>query len=75
MLVARPHETLEDIIPKLNIVTGLPVISADGQVVGVISRKAGCMPVPACMLNLHANLTFIACRTSSASAKGGSRAR
>lgn len=39
VLVASPSETLDDIIPKLNKVTGLPVIDSDGACIGVISRK------------------------------------
>ena len=38
-LFALPEETLEDIIPKLSTVTGLPVVGPTGKVVGVISRK------------------------------------
>ncbi len=34
-----PDETLEAIIPKLSKFSGLPVIDASGQVVGVLSRK------------------------------------
>lgn len=41
VLTCRPAETLEDIIPRLGKVTGMPVIDAQGQVVGVISRKVG----------------------------------
>jgi hypothetical protein len=39
MLTARPADKLADIIPKLNKVSGLPVLDADGRVVGVITRK------------------------------------
>lgn len=38
ILTASPGETLNDIIPRLNQVTGLPVLGADGRVTGVISR-------------------------------------
>lgn len=38
-LTAKPTDTLLDIIPKLNVVTGMPVQGDDGMVVGVISRK------------------------------------
>ena len=38
-LTATPGETLEEIIPKLSKVTGLPVLDAAGRVIGVISRK------------------------------------
>ena len=34
-----PEDKLQDIIPKLNKVTGMPVISPDSKVIGVISRK------------------------------------
>ncbi|KAI8471496.1 MAG: hypothetical protein J3K34DRAFT_384687 [Monoraphidium minutum] len=39
VLVARPTETLQDLIPRLSKVTGLPVVGPNGAVVGVISRK------------------------------------
>ncbi|KAL6762097.1 hypothetical protein V8C86DRAFT_2525069 [Haematococcus lacustris] len=39
LLTCLPQDTLEDVIPKLSKVTGLPVLSAQGLVVGVISRK------------------------------------
>lgn len=39
VLTVKPTETLEETIPKLNKVSGLPVIGDDGKVVGVISRK------------------------------------
>ena len=39
VLTCSPSDTLEGIIPKLNKVTGMPVISVDGKVIGVISRK------------------------------------
>ena len=39
VLTCSPDETLDSIIPKLNKVTGLPVISSsDNKVIGVISR-------------------------------------
>ncbi|KAG2427665.1 hypothetical protein HXX76_012314 [Chlamydomonas incerta] len=39
ILTTTPDVTLAAIIPKLNKVTGLPVLDGDGKVVGVISRK------------------------------------
>lgn len=39
VLTARPADKLQDIIPKLNKVSGLPVLDADERVVGVITRK------------------------------------
>ena len=39
VLTCSPSDTLEGIIPKLNKVTGMPVISEAGKVIGVISRK------------------------------------
>jgi len=39
VLSAKPTEKLESLIPRLNKVSGLPVLDADGKVVGVISRK------------------------------------
>ncbi len=40
VLTAYPDETLQGIIPKLDKVSGLPVIDRlEGKVVGVISRK------------------------------------
>ena len=41
VLTCSPSDTLEGIIPSLNRVTGMPVIGADGKVIGVISRKVG----------------------------------
>ena len=38
VLTCGPEETLTSIIPKLNKVTGLPVISPENKVIGVISR-------------------------------------
>lgn len=40
LLSVMPNDTLESCIPKLSKVTGLPVLSETGKVVGVISRKA-----------------------------------
>lgn len=39
VLSCTPEETLKQTIPKLNKVTGMPVLNAEGKVVGVISRK------------------------------------
>mmetsp|Transcript_21371 Transcript_21371/g.46741 ORF Transcript_21371/g.46741 Transcript_21371/m.46741 type:complete len:400 (+) Transcript_21371:151-1350(+) len=39
VLTCTPEEKLTDIIPKLNKVTGLPVLDKEGKVMGVISRK------------------------------------
>ena len=39
VFTCSPSESLEDIIPRLDKVTGMPVIGADGKVIGVISRK------------------------------------
>ncbi|GAX83680.1 hypothetical protein CEUSTIGMA_g11105.t1 [Chlamydomonas eustigma] len=39
VLTTSPSTTLEDIIPLLNEVTGLPVLGPEGRVMGVISRK------------------------------------
>jgi hypothetical protein len=39
VLTTSPTATLEDIIPLLNKVTGIPVLAQDGRVMGVISRK------------------------------------
>jgi CBS domain-containing protein len=39
VLTAKTNEALEDLIPRLNKVSGLPVVDATGKVVGVISRK------------------------------------
>ena len=39
MLTAKTNEKLEDIIPRLNTVSGLPVVDANNRVIGVISRK------------------------------------
>lgn len=39
VLTCLPEDKLQDIIPKLNKVTGMPVISPDSKVIGVISRK------------------------------------
>lgn len=34
--------SLQDLIPRLNKVSGLPVVDANNRVIGVISRKVGC---------------------------------
>ena len=39
VLTCTPSESLEDIIPRLDKVTGMPVLGPDGKVIGVISRK------------------------------------
>lgn len=39
VLTAKTTERLEDIIPRLNKVSGLPVVDASNRVIGVISRK------------------------------------
>lgn len=39
VLTAKTSEKLEDIIPRLNTVSGLPVVDANNRVIGVISRK------------------------------------
>lgn len=39
VLTAKTNDRLEDIIPALNRVSGLPVVDANGRVIGVISRK------------------------------------
>eukprot|EP00878_Enallax_costatus_P015201 GHUV01015914.1.p1 GENE.GHUV01015914.1~~GHUV01015914.1.p1 ORF type:complete len:314 (+),score=70.34 GHUV01015914.1:181-1122(+) len=39
VLTAKTNERLEDLIPKLNRVSGLPVVDANNRVIGVISRK------------------------------------
>ncbi|KAF6257419.1 hypothetical protein COO60DRAFT_1271356 [Scenedesmus sp. NREL 46B-D3] len=39
VLTAKTSERLEDLIPKLNKVSGLPVVDANSRVIGVISRK------------------------------------
>jgi CBS domain-containing protein len=39
VLTAKTNDRLEDIIPALNKVSGLPVVDANGRVIGVISRK------------------------------------
>lgn len=39
VLIAKTTEKLEDIMPKLNKVSGLPVVDANNRVIGVISRK------------------------------------
>lgn len=44
MLTAKTNEKLEDIIPRLNTVSGLPVVDANNRVIGVISRKVSVNP-------------------------------
>lgn len=39
VLTCLPQDTLQSTIPKLNTVTGLPVLADDSKVIGVISRK------------------------------------
>lgn len=39
VLTAKTNERLEDLIPRLNKVSGLPVVDANNRVVGVVSRK------------------------------------
>lgn len=39
VLTCSPGESLQSIIPRLDKVTGLPVISPEGRCIGVISRK------------------------------------
>jgi CBS domain-containing protein len=39
VLTAKTTERLEDLIPKLNQVSGLPVVDVNNRVIGVISRK------------------------------------
>jgi predicted transcriptional regulator len=39
VLTAKTNQKLEDIIPMLNKVSGLPVVDASDRVIGVISRK------------------------------------
>lgn len=39
VLTARTNERLDDLIPRLNKVSGLPVVDANNRVIGVISRK------------------------------------
>ena len=39
VLTAKTNERLEDLIPRLNRVSGLPVVDANSRVIGVISRK------------------------------------
>eukprot|EP00775_Hariotina_reticulata_P007157 gene7157-7372_t len=39
VLTAKTNEKLEDLIPRLNKVSGLPVVDANNRVIGVISRK------------------------------------
>lgn len=39
VLTAKTNQSLEDIIPMLNKVSGLPVVDASDRVIGVISRK------------------------------------
>jgi hypothetical protein len=47
VLTAKTSQTLQDLIPLLNKVSGLPVVDANNRVIGVISRKvcAGCVCV------------------------------
>lgn len=58
VLTAKTNQTLQDIIPMLNKVSGLPVVDASDRVIGVISRKVS----PAtdscscCNTLLHAHL-------------------
>jgi hypothetical protein len=44
VFTAKTTERLEDLIPKLNQVSGLPVVDVNNRVIGVISRKVryGC---------------------------------
>jgi CBS-domain-containing membrane protein len=42
VLTAKTTERLEDLIPKLNKVSGLPVVDVNNRVIGVISRKVSC---------------------------------
>lgn len=39
VLTAKTNERLEQLIPRLNKVSGLPVVDEDGRVIGVVSRK------------------------------------
>jgi CBS domain-containing protein len=39
VFIAKTTERLEDLIPKLNKVSGLPVVDVNNRVIGVISRK------------------------------------
>jgi CBS-domain-containing membrane protein len=48
VLSAKPTERLDSLIPRLNKVSGLPVLDADGKVVGVISRKVSAMSICRC---------------------------
>lgn len=41
VLTAKTSERLEDLIPRLNKVSGLPVVDANNRVIGVVSRKVG----------------------------------
>jgi hypothetical protein len=42
VFTAKTTERLEDLIPKLNQVSGLPVVDVNNRVIGVISRKVRC---------------------------------
>lgn len=44
MLTAKTNDKLEDLITRLNTVSGLPVVDANNRVIGVISRKVSCKP-------------------------------
>lgn len=59
VLTAKTNQTLQDIIPMLNKVSGLPVVDANDRVIGVISRKvspATDSSCSCCNTLLHARL-------------------